>query len=153
MQEVASSILAPPFTKRNRTTGTLIPHGFEVQALNLQRAQNVPGVRIELTQMLLEKKTTDQVLWCNRLAPKVLILVIRVQIPVEPFFFCKNAPPLETKTSKKILRSSRQLLHKRAQKRQGRPKSRNITTVIQLPGKIEKSADFFLPLHVVLVRH
>jgi hypothetical protein len=35
----------------NRTTGTLIPHGFEVQALNLQSSstQNVPGVRIELT--------------------------------------------------------------------------------------------------------
>ena len=28
---------------------------------------------------------------------------------------------------------------------QGRPKSRNNTTVIQLPGKIEKSADFFYP--------
>ena len=35
----------------NRTTGTLIPHGFEVQALNPQSSstQNVPGVRIELT--------------------------------------------------------------------------------------------------------
>jgi hypothetical protein len=35
-----------------RTTGTLIPLGFEVQALNLQSSstQNfLPGVRIELT--------------------------------------------------------------------------------------------------------
>ena len=45
------------------------PIGFQNQLLN--HSDTVPH---------------NQVLSCNWLAPKVLILVIRVQIPVEPFF-------------------------------------------------------------------
>ena len=61
----------PPNTKNtrrrwNRTTGTLIPHGFEIQALNPQSSStqnDVPGVRIELTTFgLWDQRSTN---WAN----------------------------------------------------------------------------------------